>query len=128
MKPEINEQEEFFDSERVELEPQIFHVHLYPNLLLHYLLTKEREPVLVGEKRDHLFRYIWGVIKNKNCILNFSNWQNGYGAFTHSRKDRDNVIEYIKNQQERHRQVSFIEELRNILIEAGIDFDKKYLL
>ena len=31
--------------------------------------TKERMPVLVPERRDDLFRYIWGVIKNNKSHL-----------------------------------------------------------
>jgi len=31
--------------------------------------TKNRRPVLEKEKRDDLFKYIWGVLKNKNCHL-----------------------------------------------------------
>lgn len=31
--------------------------------------TKNRAPVLSKNNRDLLFKYIWGVIKNKNCHL-----------------------------------------------------------
>ncbi len=31
--------------------------------------TKNREPVLLADKRDHLFRYTWGILKNKDCHL-----------------------------------------------------------
>lgn len=31
--------------------------------------TKHREPVLVAEHREELFRYIWGIIRNKNSHL-----------------------------------------------------------
>ena len=36
-------------------------------------------------------------------------------------------MEYIKNQQEHHRTKSFLEELRELLIAAGIEFDERYL-
>ena len=31
--------------------------------------TKKRRPVLEKEKRDDLFKYIWGLLKNKDCHL-----------------------------------------------------------
>lgn len=31
--------------------------------------TKYRKPCLVKENREKLFKYIWGVLKNKNCHL-----------------------------------------------------------
>jgi REP element-mobilizing transposase RayT len=31
--------------------------------------TKNREPTLVANKRDDLYRYIWGALKNKKCHL-----------------------------------------------------------
>ena|SRR2546425_8349097 len=31
--------------------------------------TKNREPVLRPERREELFRYIWGIIRNKNSHL-----------------------------------------------------------
>jgi len=31
--------------------------------------TKNREPILLADKRDHLFRYTWGILKNKDCHL-----------------------------------------------------------
>jgi len=37
------------------------------------------------------------------------------------------IINYIKNQKEHHKKVSFEDELRALLIENGIEFDEKYL-
>jgi len=46
---------------------------------------------------------------------------------THSAKEKDVVIEYIKAQEERHKRKSFHEEFRELLIAAGIEFDENYL-
>jgi putative transposase len=133
--------------------------------------TKNREPVLRSDGREELFRYIWGIIRNKNSHLyrinavedhlhilsslhpsvaladfikdikvasngwikerqlfpHFNGWQDGYGAFTASHADKDGLIEYIKNQQEHHRQETFLDEYRRLLKEAGIEFDEKFL-
>jgi putative transposase len=48
--------------------------------------------------------------------------------FTYSFKEKDNLIEYIKNQEEHHRKVSFKEELIELLKEHDIQFEEKYLL
>ncbi|MBK6496800.1 MAG: IS200/IS605 family transposase [Saprospiraceae bacterium] len=134
--------------------------------------TKYREKVLLKDGRDELFKYITGLIKNKNCHLyiingvedhihivthlhptvslsslvkdiklassiyikennlfkDFINWQEGYGAFTYSIKEKDRLIEYVKNQEEHHRKKSFREEYVKLLGEHGIEFDEKYLL
>ena len=67
-------------------------------------------------------------IKSNRVFPEFSNWQDGYGAFTHSRRDKDRLIEYIKRQEEHHRKLSFADELRALLVEAGVKFDEKRLL
>jgi REP element-mobilizing transposase RayT len=54
-------------------------------------------------------------------------WQEGYGAFSVSRSDVEIVREYIRNQAEHHRRITFQEEYVNILREQGIEFDSRYL-
>jgi len=49
-------------------------------------------------------------------------------AVTHSIHDKDLLIECIKNQEEHHRRTDFLDEYRQLLQDAGIDFDEKYLL
>ena len=55
-------------------------------------------------------------------------WQDGYGAFTHSAKEKDNLIAYIKNQKEHHQRESFLDEYKRLLTENEIPFEEKYLL
>jgi REP element-mobilizing transposase RayT len=134
--------------------------------------TKGRQPTLRANRREDLFRYIWGILKNRESYLYringtedhlhiltsfhpsvsladlvkdvktgsslwikkegvfraFSHWQDGYGAFTHSRREIDCLIEYIKGQEEHHRRTTFVEEYRKLLEEAGIEFDERYML
>src|SRR5581483_7511466 len=42
-------------------------------------------------------------------------WQEGYGAFSIGRSQRDEVVGYIRKQQERHARLSFQDELRKFL-------------
>ena len=54
-------------------------------------------------------------------------WQESYGAFTYSRSQLDNVVQYILNQPEHHRRKSFREEYLAFLQKFGIEYDEKYL-
>ena len=58
----------------------------------------------------------------------FDSWQDGYGAFTYSQKEKDHVIDYIKNQKEHHKKESYFDEYRRLLKEFDIEFEEKYLL
>lgn len=55
------------------------------------------------------------------------NWQEGYGAFSYSRSQRDDVIKYIMSQEQHHKKVTFREEYLNMLEAFGIPHDPKYL-
>jgi REP element-mobilizing transposase RayT len=67
------------------------------------------------------------ILSNK-MFNQFNGWQNGYGAFTYSLNAKDDLIEYVKNQQEHHKVKSFREEYIELLNEHNIEFDEKYLL
>ena len=67
-------------------------------------------------------------INKISLFSEFEGWQEGYGAFTYSIKDKDHLIEYVKNQEEHHKIMSFKEEYLHLLHEHSIDFDEKYLL
>jgi hypothetical protein len=57
----------------------------------------------------------------------FQGWQNGYGAFTYNLRDRDMIINYVKNQKIHHRKEAFDDEYKRLLTENGVEFDDKYL-
>jgi REP element-mobilizing transposase RayT len=67
-------------------------------------------------------------IKETGWFKNFPGWQDGYGGFTYSIKEKDRLIEYVKNQEEHHKKISFRDEFIDLLNEHGIEFDVKYLL
>ena len=54
-------------------------------------------------------------------------WQDGYAAFTVSPSGTAQVINYIQNQNEHHKQMSFQEELIALLKRHQIDYDEKYI-
>ena len=42
----------------------------FTQLLYHIVFsTKDRNPVMISPNREELFKYIWGILKNKNCVL-----------------------------------------------------------
>jgi REP element-mobilizing transposase RayT len=67
-------------------------------------------------------------IKKEDLFPKFKGWQDGYGAFSESIKAKDRLISYVKNQEEHHRNLSFLEEYKILLKEHEIQFDEKYLL
>ena len=53
-------------------------------------------------------------------------WQEGYGAFSIGRSERDIVDSYIRRQEEHHRRESSSDELRRLLAEHGVEFDERF--
>ena len=54
-------------------------------------------------------------------------WQEGYGAFSYSHSQLNDVIAYITNQKEHHRKKSFKEEYVEFLKKFNVDYNEKYL-
>jgi putative transposase len=69
---------------------------------------------------------IW--IKNSGKFPKFKGWAEGYASITFSVKEKDSVINYIKNQREHHKKISFYDEYKSLLIAYGIKFEEKYLM
>jgi REP element-mobilizing transposase RayT len=54
-------------------------------------------------------------------------WQDGYGAFTVSPSNKIQVANYIENQMEHHKQLSFKDEFLMLLEKHEIEFQSEYL-
>ncbi len=54
-------------------------------------------------------------------------WQDGFGAFTIGESQVPGVRRYIQNQEEHHRKKLFDEEFKDLLEQAGIEFDERFL-
>jgi len=54
-------------------------------------------------------------------------WQEGYGAFSHSKSQIDSVIHYIQNQEAHHKKKTFREEYLDFLQKFEIEYDEKYI-
>jgi len=66
------------------------------------------------------------IKENKLSKFKFS-WQEGYGAFSYSHSQLNNVINYILNQKEHHRKITFKEEYIYFLKKFEIEHDEKFL-
>jgi putative transposase len=54
-------------------------------------------------------------------------WQRGYGAFTVSQSNVEEVRRYIARQKEHHRMVSFRDEFIQFLRANGIEYDERFI-
>ena len=68
----------------------------------------------------------FSFLKDRNLVNDFS-WQEGFGAFSYSKSQAKNVIDYVLNQEEHHKKRTFKEEYVEFLNKFEIDYDEKYL-
>ena len=54
-------------------------------------------------------------------------WQEGYGAFSYSKNQIEDVYKYIVNQEDHHKSRRFKDEYMEMLRRAEIDFEERYL-
>ncbi len=66
------------------------------------------------------------INNEKLCPGKFA-WQEGYGGFTYSRSQLDNVYNYILNQEKHHNKKTFKEEYIQFLENFKVEFDEKFL-
>jgi len=66
-------------------------------------------------------------INQQNYIHGKFSWQDGYGAFSYSHSQINNVYQYILNQEEHHRVKTFKEEYLDFLHEFEIEHNEKFL-
>jgi REP element-mobilizing transposase RayT len=94
------------------------HVHALFVLSKNHALAKIVEEVKKGSSK-------WMKIDGtRNADFH---WQAGYAAFSVSQSNLDAVKQYIKDQEEHHRKMTFQDELRALLRRHGIAFDERYV-
>ena len=54
-------------------------------------------------------------------------WQEGYGAFSYAKSQKDAVTKYVLNQEKHHKKRGFREEYLDLLNKFEIDFKDEYL-
>ncbi len=59
--------------------------------------------------------------------MSYFEWQAGYGAFSVSFSGLKDVKDYIDNQKEHHRGMTFQDELRLLLTKHKLEWDERYV-
>ena len=78
---------------------------------------------LVRDIKAHSSKFI----NNKRWVIGRFEWQVGFGAFSYARSQLDDLIKYIKNQEQHHLRKTFREEYLEILKRFNVDYDEKYV-
>lgn len=94
------------------------HLHIVTHIHPMVSLASLMKDIKVGSSR---------FIKEQGLFPDFTNWQDGYGAFTYSIKEKDRLIDYVINQEDHHQKVNYMDELKGLLLEHGIEYDESYL-
>lgn len=66
-------------------------------------------------------------INDRKFVRGKFSWQEGYGAFSYSKSQLSQIIQYIEKQQEHHRKKTFIEEYKEFLDDFDVDYDERYV-
>jgi putative transposase len=107
---------------------------------------KDQKPIIVNGVADHVHVFVGlkpsmrisDLVRDiKNNSSNYINdqkytgekfsWQEGYGAFSYSHSQIDNVYRYIANQEEHHKSKTFRKEYLDFLKNYDIEYNEKYL-
>jgi len=66
-------------------------------------------------------------INDQKFVHSKFSWQEGFGSFSYSHSQIEQVYQYILNQEEHHRKKTFKEEYLDFLKKFEVDYDEKYL-
>ena len=66
------------------------------------------------------------LAKTKRTDMVDFHWQAGYGAFSISPSHVETLKQYIANQEEHHRRVTFQNEFRRLCRKYGVEIDERY--
>jgi REP element-mobilizing transposase RayT len=107
---------------------------------------KNQKPIIVNGVANHVHLFVGlkpsmsvsDLVRDiKNNSSNFINdqkfvrgkfsWQEGFGSFSYSHSQIEQVYQYILNQEEHHRKKTFKEEYLDFLKKFEVDYDEKYL-
>lgn len=94
------------------------HVHLFIGLKPVMALSD-----LIRDIKNNTSNFI----NEKKLVSGKFAWQEGYGAFSYSHSQLDNVYQYILNQEFHHKNKTFREEYVDLLQKFEIEHDEKYL-
>ena len=92
-----------------------------------HVLTKLRPDKALSDVLRELKANASGWMHDVFPDLDKFSWQRGYGAFTVSQSNVDEVRRYITNQKEHHKKITFRDEFIQFLKANEIEYDERYL-
>ncbi len=107
------------------LGPKVMALYCMPDHL-HLFISLRPTTVLADFVRDVKANSSKWMNDNRKTPFSFSG-QEGYGAFSYSKSQKSQVIQYVLNQAEHHRKKTFREEYIEFLEKYEIEYDEKYL-
>jgi putative transposase len=110
-------------------------VQNHQHKLLAIYSMPEHIHILIGYNVNHMIPDLVEEIKTstnywirENRLSKYRfEWQKGYGAFTYSHSQIDNVINYILTQEDHHKKKKFKDEYIEMLEKNSVDFNQEYL-
>jgi len=66
-------------------------------------------------------------INERKLVRGRFSWQEGFGAFSYSRSQLDDVAKYVLNQEKHHSDRTFKSEYTSLLKNFNIEYDERYL-
>ena len=95
--------------------------------------TSDHVHILIGMRASQSLSNLMKDVKgcsskwiNENRLSNgWFSWQEGYGAFSYSKDELPNVIQYINNQEEHHKNQNMVEEYKRLLEENKVNYDEQ---
>lgn len=95
-----------------------YHIHILLNIKPNVALSD-----LVRDIKANSSRFI----NEKKYVKGKFSWQEGFGAFSYSISQLADVIQYIENQEDHHKETSFKDEYLRYLKRFQIEYDEKYI-
>jgi REP element-mobilizing transposase RayT len=92
-----------------------------------HILCNLHRTVAIAKLVEELKTSSSARIKEEGPTLREFHWENGYGAFSVSQSNAEQVKTYIANQEEHHRTRTFQEEFRLMLERHGLEWDERYV-
>ncbi len=92
-----------------------------------HLFVSMQPSLSVSDLVNHIKSNSSSFIKEKIQGSDSFRWQEGFGAFSYSKSQAKNVVNYIINQPEHHKKKTFRQEYLELLDIFEIDYNEKYL-
>jgi putative transposase len=66
-------------------------------------------------------------INDNDLLSERFEWQKGFGCFSYGQSQKNGVYQYVKNQKEHHKKMTFREEYIKLLKMFEVEYDEKYI-